>query len=225
MDYLDTGYLLARRPKEIRPQSGKGIINKVFTENNNNIPVDAPFVEFINRGQNVVELDRGVILQAGLGYYKAFNVSQDFSVRFYVPTTSLAVEPPIVHAGNYLVMRIHRQGGAWAEWQPATYGTGGTFSGTISQTPPTDNTGTLVTLETTGTHTIPAGARNIIIENAGATSSGGTPTTATVNGSNFSVGRIWQPNSAQNRSGNVEIELPAININGNGSMMFIAYMT
>lgn len=95
----------------------------------------------------------------------------------------------------------------------------------VSLSPPTDQTATLVSLETTSTHTIPAGARNVRIENAGGTSSGGVPATATVLGNDFSVGRIWEPNKQDDLSGNIEKELPSIQIDGNGSMMYISYMT
>lgn len=93
----------------------------------------------------------------------------------------------------------------------------------VNPTPPTAGTLTITTIQSTGVINIPAGMEWVRIYNAGTTSSGGNAATATVNGTDWAVGRNEPWTAKLDEASQVYKKTPAIAINGNGSMMQVTY--
>lgn len=101
----------------------------------------------------------------------------------------------------------------------------GPGSTSVSVTPPGESAGTVTTIETTGSFSVPAGAYWIEIKNAGIVQPGDQPNAATVQGASWSVGRIERWEAFLDSAGSTLYTLPAVTGNGNGARMYITYFS
>lgn len=106
-----------------------------------------------------------------------------------------------------------------------TMSTGGSVSGEVTaEINAKTEVGSIVTGETTGNVTIPAGALWANIKNAGAVSPGDLPNAGTVNSGTWSIGREEKFNAVWNTALNEFNYLPEIEIEANGARFFYSYL-